>query len=154
VYGILHEDTRNLPRPLTYCTVSHVWGERPPPLDVESVPWPVPISSQAKLDSILEACSSQDFKYVWLDVLCINQKRKDEAANKDQGNEMLKMETYYANSAATIVFGLNYDEFAVQWSKVAPILDTWSADQNGKSSATRDAVWAGLGAIDEFMKDD
>ncbi|PVG03907.1 hypothetical protein CPB86DRAFT_309980 [Serendipita vermifera] len=153
-YGILHEDTSNLPRPLRYCTVSHVWGERPPPVDVESLPWPVPVSSQAKLDSILNSCFSQDFKYVWLDVLCINQRRKDEAANKDQAAEMLKMESYYANSSATIVFGLKYDKFAVNWSKVAPVLDIWSADRYGNSLNTRKAVWEGLGGINDVMQDD
>ncbi|CAG8551859.1 12612_t:CDS:2 [Acaulospora colombiana] len=152
-YGVLHKDARNLPQPLSYCTVSFVWGESPSPVDVESVPWPVPISSQAKLDFILESCSNQGFKYVWLDILCINQRRDDEAAHKDQAAEIPKMETYYANSTATIVFGLNYENFAINWSKVASVVDIWLADRDGKSLETRDAVWEGLAGIDDVMQD-
>ncbi|KAJ8495138.1 hypothetical protein ONZ45_g12977 [Pleurotus djamor] len=130
-----------------YCAVSHVWGSTIP-IKVRSVPWKVPMTSEAKLQRILESCRRLGYTYVWIDTLCINQ---DDPA--DSASEMVRMEGYYGNAAATIVFGEKHEEFASKWAKLSHVLDTWQADPSGKLDLTLRVVWNGLGAIDEVMSD-
>jgi hypothetical protein len=148
VYGILrHQDyLKKLSPSPKYCTISDVWGERQY-IDVPSIDWRVPITSEDKLRFIFETCAHLGFKYVWCDILCLRQ----DGAYNDHSPELLKMKQYYANSIATIVFGQNYDTFASRWSKISPILDTWGTDRTAKLRSTLYAVWEGLGDIDNVI---
>ncbi|KAE9392139.1 hypothetical protein BT96DRAFT_776069, partial [Gymnopus androsaceus JB14] len=95
-----------------YCTVSHVWGTKPPVFKVAGIDWDVPISSKEKLIFILKACERRGYEYVWIDLLCINQTRHA----PEQEEEMQKMRQYYQKAHATIVFGSNWGAFASQWA--------------------------------------
>ncbi|KAG8793223.1 hypothetical protein FRC17_008479, partial [Serendipita sp. 399] len=154
VYGIQRSGDylRELSPTPKYCTVSYVWGETQY-IDVESVGWKVPITSEEKLHFMLDACARQGFTYVWCDLLCIWQGNADEDARvrEDQLVELGKMQQYYAESSATIVLGQNYETFASRWAKVAPVLDIWAADRAATKRETLQAVWQCLGDIDEVI---
>ena len=156
VYGIQRstEYLSRLSPPPKYCTVSYVWGETKD-IDVESVDWKVPITSEEKLHFMLDACARQGFTYVWCDLLCIRQGSadRDPRVKEDQHVELVKMQQYYANSSATIVLGQHYKTFASRWSKVAPVLRIWAADRAATKSETLRAVWDCLGDIDSVIHD-
>ncbi|KAF8800408.1 hypothetical protein BYT27DRAFT_7200317 [Phlegmacium glaucopus] len=129
-----------------YCAISHVWGKKPPSFPVKGIPWPVPISSKEKLIFMLKACERRGYEYVWIDVLCIDQVRDHHEAEK----EMPKMQQYYKNAHATIVFGSNWRDFASQWAKVEARIKDWNGDWDMGISVH----WDGFADIDMFINDD
>ncbi|KAF9246179.1 hypothetical protein BU15DRAFT_58291 [Melanogaster broomeanus] len=66
-------ETNNVAPP--YLVVSHVWGNIQEQMSLPTVEWPVPISSKAKWDAILHYCRNENVKWLWMDILCINQSR-------------------------------------------------------------------------------
>jgi hypothetical protein len=97
-------DTTAIPFPNStrYVAVSHVWG------DVVSVdgskygvPWPVPIRSVEKLDSLLDAVLIlTGERYIWMDVLCLNQEENGVAREA----EIREMGPYYRNAGGCLVW--------------------------------------------------
>jgi len=82
-----------------YATVSHVWG-RTRYIDGEKygVDWKIPIRSEDKLKNILEAARMViGERYIWLDVLCMDQRRKNEL-------EIAKMKGYFENATGCLVW--------------------------------------------------
>ncbi|RTE68825.1 hypothetical protein BHE90_016796 [Fusarium euwallaceae] len=82
-----------------YATVSHVWG-RTREIDGEKygVDWKIPIRSEDKLEKMLEAARVLiGERYIWLDVLCMDQRRKNEL-------EIAKMKGYFENATGCLVW--------------------------------------------------
>jgi len=128
-----------------YCTVTHVWGNKPPSFPIANVPWMVPVSSIDKFLFVLKTCDIRGYEYVWLDLLCIDQTRD----SPDQQIEMPKMHGYYKNAHATIAFGADWAKFASLWATVDSLVKGWNGDVDKAITAD----WDGLGAIDAFISD-
>ena len=140
-----------MPQDTKYYAISHVWGSKPPLIDVPTIPWKVP-AAQGKVDFILNACAANKIDYIWFDIFCIRQGgRNDEAANKDKEREMPKMQQYYTKCVAGFVIGDAYDSFAARWLKVDTLLNTWNKDRDGTKPETLHDIWQGLGDIDAVV---
>ena len=57
----------------SYYMVSHVWGNIKAFVSLPGVPWRVPISDSAKLEAVLEFCKRGHIKWLWFDILCLDQ---------------------------------------------------------------------------------
>lgn len=82
-----------------YAVVSHVWG-RTRNVDGEkyNVDWKIPIRSEDKLEKILEAARVViGERYIWMDVLCLDQRRKNEL-------EIAQMKAYFGNATGCLVW--------------------------------------------------
>ena len=82
-----------------YATVSHVWGRTG---DIDGgkygVDWKIPIRSESKLEKMLEAARVViGERYIWLDVLCLNQRHQNET-------EMARMGAYFENATGCLVW--------------------------------------------------
>jgi hypothetical protein len=95
-----------------YVAISHVWGQTTQ-LDGSryGVSWSIPIRSEQRLLQILEAvrviCGE---RYIWMDVLCMDQRNRNEA-------EIPKMKTYFSNALGCFVWLDNpYNETG--WDRV------------------------------------
>lgn len=82
-----------------YAVVSHVWG-RTRNIDGEKygVDWKIPIRSEDKLEKILEAARVViGERYIWMDVLCLDQRRKNEL-------EIAQMKAYFGNATGCLIW--------------------------------------------------
>lgn len=82
-----------------YAVVSHVWGRtRNVDGDKYGVDWKIPIRSEDKLVKILEAARVViGERYIWMDVLCLDQRRKNEL-------EIAQMKAYFGNATGCLVW--------------------------------------------------
>ncbi|KAI8804099.1 heterokaryon incompatibility protein-domain-containing protein [Cladochytrium replicatum] len=81
-----------------YAIVSHVWGPWWRQIDIPGVPWPVPLHKLEKFNSLTAYANAQQYKWLWMDVLCIDQQNEEEKAA-----EMTKMKSFYANAMVAII---------------------------------------------------
>ncbi|KIO04748.1 hypothetical protein M404DRAFT_59964, partial [Pisolithus tinctorius Marx 270] len=97
-----------------YLVVSHVWGkitkEKIQPGRDWGTPWSIPISDPEKLKRILQYCETTKVKWMWMDILCTNQAR-DNQAKREKAQEVAKMGHYYREATACLVIPVNYEEF-------------------------------------------
>lgn len=73
-----------------WAAISHVWGEEPTEIDGRryGVDWKIPIRTEEKLAQILEAARVVvGERYVWMDVLCMDQRSEDEKKNNDASED-------------------------------------------------------------------
>jgi len=82
-----------------YAIVSHVWGLTSELDGVKyGVDWKIPIRSENKLLQILEAARVVvGERYIWLDILCLDQRRRNEL-------EIAKLKLYYTNATGCFVW--------------------------------------------------
>jgi len=128
-----------------YTIISHVWGENVIQLDGSSygVEWPIPIRRAAKLDQILQAARIiGGLRYVWLDVLCLDQ-RTTTTCTASRVAEMRRMRTYYANSAGCIIW-LDNAQGGHEWDKILDAMEhlnrLWNMDKAGMPTYSVDSM--------------
>jgi hypothetical protein len=95
-------DKRSLPEDVEYVALSHCWGKTQVyKLQKRTEPElrkGIPISSLAKtFRDAIEVCRWLDYKYIWIDSLCIKQD-----STEDWRQESHAMEMVYSNAAITI----------------------------------------------------
>ncbi|KAK2596164.1 hypothetical protein QQS21_006441 [Conoideocrella luteorostrata] len=84
---------------VTYAAISHVWGQTTS-IDGSryGVSWNIPVQSETKLLQILEAARViVGERYVWMDVLCLDQRVRNEP-------EIAQMKSYFANATGCFVW--------------------------------------------------
>ncbi|OAQ62341.1 heterokaryon incompatibility protein (HET) domain-containing protein [Pochonia chlamydosporia 170] len=82
-----------------YAAISHVWGQT---TNIDGsrygVGWSIPIQSETRLLQILEAARVViGERYVWIDVLCLDQRLRNEV-------EIAQMKSYFANATGCFVW--------------------------------------------------
>jgi hypothetical protein len=102
---------------IEYVILSHVWGDV---TEIDGtkygVEWNVPIRSQDKLDEIITfARIIGGVRYMWIDVLCLDQRVKNET-------QIANMGTYYSNATGCLVWlDDTYDEG--NWNEVLSAIE-------------------------------
>ncbi|ORY53698.1 hypothetical protein BCR33DRAFT_711052 [Rhizoclosmatium globosum] len=99
---------------LNYSCISHVWGKTTPlpaPL-IPGATWPIPVSnSLTKLSTLIySAIHVHSAKYIWIDVLCIDQ-------GASTNHEVALMRFYYSNALGCVVLLEDVPEVAMTWLK-------------------------------------
>ncbi|KAF8076870.1 heterokaryon incompatibility protein-domain-containing protein [Lyophyllum atratum] len=123
--------TDNIP----YTIISHVHGENPVFLNggQYGVEWQVPIRRKAKLDQMLTSARIiGGLRYVWIDVLCLDQRLRNE-------EEIAQMGGYYARARGCLVWLDNAGTTnASDWNKVLSAIEEvnkfFKMDRSGVST--------------------
>ncbi|KAH7905563.1 hypothetical protein BJ138DRAFT_1183587 [Hygrophoropsis aurantiaca] len=119
-----------------YIAVSHIWGPVPthtatdihtPTNHVPSVPWPVPLSDPAKWDAILGYCARAGVRWLWMDVICLNQHPMVDGtgaptdAAREKAAEVPRMSAYFRGADACLVVPAGYTAFSDAYSEVTRV---------------------------------
>ncbi|KAJ3269866.1 hypothetical protein HK104_005023 [Borealophlyctis nickersoniae] len=98
-----------------YVAISHVWGPCDHiPGSPLGIPWSIPISSPGKLDSITRVASAMGVRWLWIDILCI-----DQTSEKEKRAEIPNMTAYYRNARCCLAWmdPVDFDETVlVRWA--------------------------------------
>ncbi|KAJ1551372.1 hypothetical protein HK096_000507 [Nowakowskiella sp. JEL0078] len=81
-----------------YVVVSHVWGPWVRQIDIEGVPWPVPLQKLEKFFALTKYAKDRGYKWMWMDVLCIDQSNSNEKLE-----ELPKMSSFYSDALCAIL---------------------------------------------------
>ncbi|KIJ65727.1 hypothetical protein HYDPIDRAFT_110878 [Hydnomerulius pinastri MD-312] len=135
-----------------YLVVSQVWGEIKELLSLPTVPWPVPISNKAKIDTILGCCQKQNIRWLWMDILCINQASNSMEAEAEKDAEIPKMREYYRGAFACLVVPQNVSQFCETYKQVMDLFDTVVATGAPvRENAKR--IWECISQVDALISD-
>jgi hypothetical protein len=132
--------------------VSHVWGDIKKFVAVRTVSWPVPISDEAKLEAILDFCRRNRIKWLWFDILCIDQSREFKEIDEEKGTEISSMGDYYRGATTCLVVPEKFTTFSSTYKQLMDlfvnIIDTNVSIQD---NAAR--IWEDIGLVDAIMED-
>ncbi|KAG9312135.1 hypothetical protein JVU11DRAFT_7423 [Chiua virens] len=134
-----------------YVIVSQVWGVVKEYMRLPTVPWPVPISDKSKWDAIQDFCRKQHVKWIWLDIVCINQSRTPEA-ELEKGREIPKMNQYYPKATACLVIPQNYSIFNSAYARLMEILSTF-VDSGASVKDNARSIWDGIAMLEKVADD-
>jgi hypothetical protein len=143
------EETQGVTPP--YLVVSQVWGEIKEYLTLPTVAWPVPISEQKKWDVIRDYCKKKGVKWLWMDILCINQSRSKDA-EVEKVIEVPKMSHYYRDATACLVVPQNYETFSPAYSTIMHILFS-IADTGASVKDFAEPIWDALASFEMVLDD-
>ena len=136
----------------SYYMVSHVWGNIKAFVSLPGVPWRVPISDSAKLEAVLEFCKRGHIKWLWFDILCLDQADEIKEIDEEKGAEVFAMSSYYHRAAACLVVPENFSTFSTTYKQLMELLaDIIDTDSSVQDNATR--VWESIGLVDAIMAD-
>lgn len=141
------EETQGVTPP--YLIVSQVWGEIKEYLTLPTVAWPVPISESKKWDVIRDYCRKKGIKWLWMDIICINQSRGREA-EAEKVVEIPKMSHYYRDATACLVVPQNYETFTPAYSTIMHILFT-IADTGASVKDYTEPIWDALASFEMVL---
>ncbi|KAF8957398.1 heterokaryon incompatibility protein-domain-containing protein [Flammula alnicola] len=134
-----------------YLVVSQVWGDAKHLMSLPSVEWPVPITNKAKWDAILSYCKRENVKWLWMDILCINQDKSVEA-DQEKKTEIPKMGQYYRGAVACLVVPQDYINFSTKYSQLMDLYSTIiETDAPVGENAFR--IWENIASVDTIMSD-
>ncbi|EIW78310.1 hypothetical protein CONPUDRAFT_156306 [Coniophora puteana RWD-64-598 SS2] len=105
-----------------YHVVSQVWGDIQEHLCLAGILWEVPISNSHKWDAILSFCRTKGVRWLWMDVLCINQTPESKDAQAEKAREIPNMSHYYRNAVACLVVPTDHDTFSHSYSGDDPAI--------------------------------
>ncbi|KAF9246180.1 hypothetical protein BU15DRAFT_70295 [Melanogaster broomeanus] len=143
-------ETNNVAPP--YLVVSQVWGNIQEQMSLLTIEWPVPISSKAKWDAILRYCRNENIKWLWMDILCINQSANSEEANREKDAEIPKMGEYYRGSFACLVVPEDYTLFSTAHKHVMHLFRT-IVSTNALVKDNAAVIWECIAHVDAMMSD-
>ncbi|KAH7930475.1 hypothetical protein BV22DRAFT_65478 [Leucogyrophana mollusca] len=135
-----------------YLVVSQVWGDIKEHLNIPSVEWGVPISNRAKWDAILDYCKREGTRWLWMDILCIDQAGDSFKANQEKAKEIPKMSSYYREATACLVIPEGYEAFSAAYKQV---MDVYKAFANTGASIADNAleIWRSMEMMNVVMTD-
>ncbi|KAJ3112373.1 hypothetical protein HDU96_004618 [Phlyctochytrium bullatum] len=96
--------------------VSHAWGEKTFESYVQGLPWTVPRARDKSIEKAFIGVREDDL--VWLDILCVNQRRVDEVAWWRRS-----LREVYARAAAVVLW-LHDGRFETPWPMLATVRPT------------------------------
>ena len=135
-----------------YVAVSQVWGQIKEFMELPTVPWAVPISEKKKWDAILDFCKEQRVKWIWADIVCINQSRCPEAEIEKE-DEIPKMNQYYREATSCLVVPQNYRIFC---SAYASVIEIFSSFADSSASVVKDnarSIWDAISMLEKVADD-
>ncbi|EIW78305.1 hypothetical protein CONPUDRAFT_138638 [Coniophora puteana RWD-64-598 SS2] len=133
-----------------YVVVSQVWGEIREHLSFPSVSWPVPISNRDKWEAIVGFCKENNVRWLWMDILCIDQSDNEEA-KLEKAREIPNMSFYYSNAFACLVVPTDWERFAEAHRKLMDIDESIIQRPGAKSEADIRTLWEGIPLISEVV---
>lgn len=143
------EETQGVTPP--YLIVSQVWGETEEYLTLPTVAWPIPISEEKKWNAIRDYCKKKGIKWLWMDILCINQFMSREA-EAEKAVEIPKMSRYYRDAMACLVVPQNYETFSSAYSTIMYILFS-IADTGASVKDHAELIWDALASFEMVLDD-
>ena len=143
------EETQGVTPP--YLIVSQVWGEIKEYLALPTVARPVPVSEKKKWDAIRDYCKKKGIKWLWMDILCIDQSR-DVEAEAEKAVEVPKMNHYYRDATACLVVPQNYETFSLAYSTIMRILFS-IADAGTPIKDYAEPIWDALASFEMVLDD-
>ncbi|KAH7930438.1 hypothetical protein BV22DRAFT_1079017 [Leucogyrophana mollusca] len=144
------QETNNIVPP--YLVVSQVWGEIKELMNIPTVDWGVPISDRRKWDVILGYCRREGVRWLWIDILCINQTRDSLEANREKALEIPKMSSYYREATACLVIPDRYESFS-DWHKEVMGLHSEFAHSNVLDSDSTLRIWNSIEMLRSLIQD-
>ncbi|PNP73903.1 hypothetical protein FNYG_12754 [Fusarium nygamai] len=93
-----------------YVAVSHTWGRwrlrEEPSVDVDGVPWKVPLNSKFDVRTMGQTLDSKIrfAEYVWIDLYCIPQETQDSELIRIRDSEIARQGEIFSNATSTIVW--------------------------------------------------
>ncbi|KAH7915170.1 heterokaryon incompatibility protein-domain-containing protein [Hygrophoropsis aurantiaca] len=146
------KETDNVVPP--YLVVSQVWGDIQEHLTIPSVEWGVPISNGAKWDAILEYCKREQIRWLWMDILCINQTQDSPIADQEKAKEIPKMTSYYREATGCLVIPERYEAFDKAYRKVMEVYSAFGGAITGPLiSDNALAIWSSMEMMNTVITD-
>jgi len=133
-----------------YLIVSQVWGEANKTISLPSVKWTMPISDESKWNDILSYCKREKIRWLWMDILCINQSQSDEA-NQEKSKEIPKMGQYYRQARNCLVVPDDYANFSVAHSNIMNIYYTTIKPQLPITKENSLRIWNSIAMVDAVI---
>lgn len=131
--------------------VSQVWGDIKEQIELPTVGWPIPISNKLKWDMILGYCKRKNLRWLWMDILCIDQSVSEDA-NRQKATEIPKMGEYYRGAMACLVVPDDYVNFPIAYKHVMNLFNT-IVDPGASVQDNAHYIWESIAYLDVIMSD-
>ncbi|KAK9437390.1 uncharacterized protein VB005_08378 [Metarhizium brunneum] len=129
-----------------YIAVSHTWGrwrlKEEPAVDVDGVPWKVPLNSKFDVRTMGQTLDSKIpfAEYIWIDLYCIPQETQDSELIRIRDSEIARQGEIFSNATSAMIWfndvaswkGL---EIAVLWFAVTFLKQSKSRSEAGSPPA-------------------
>ncbi|EIW78328.1 hypothetical protein CONPUDRAFT_156326 [Coniophora puteana RWD-64-598 SS2] len=125
----------------SYWVVSQVWGITTEHLSLAGVSWVVPVTNLNKWNAITNFCKDNNIKWLWMDILCIDQTPDSEDAQAEKAREIPNMTHYYQNAVACLVVPVDFDAFSKSYLPVIQIYDTVIKDGLTETEEAKRRLW-------------
>ncbi|KAH7905561.1 heterokaryon incompatibility protein-domain-containing protein [Hygrophoropsis aurantiaca] len=151
-HNVYLKETDNVVPP--YLVVSQVWGDIKEQLSIPSIEWGVPISNSTKWDVILEYCKREQIRWLWMDILCINQTRDSLIADQEKAKEIPKMTSYYREATACLVIPERYEAFDKAYRQVMEVYSAFGGATSGTLITDNAlAIWSSMEMMNTVITD-
>ncbi|KAH7902959.1 heterokaryon incompatibility protein-domain-containing protein, partial [Hygrophoropsis aurantiaca] len=137
-----------------YLVVSQVWGDIKEHMNIPSVAWGVPISNSAKWGAILDYCKRKQIRWLWMDILCIDQTRGSPAADQEKAKEIPKMTAYYRGATACLVIPDRYEAFSKAYQRVKGVYSAFGGATTGDQISNHAlTIWNSMETMNTVITD-
>ncbi|KAH7905562.1 hypothetical protein BJ138DRAFT_1118357 [Hygrophoropsis aurantiaca] len=137
-----------------YLVVSQVWGNIRVQMAMPSVAWHVPISDAEKWYAIRDYCQRKQIRWLWMDILCIDQMQNSPAADQEKAKEIPKMAAYYRGATACLVIPDRYEEFSKAYRRVKGVYSAFGGATSGDRITNNAlAIWNSIGMMNTVVTD-
>lgn len=133
-----------------YTLVSHVWGDPEYKMTLPSVDWAIPITDDVKWNVILGHCKRENVKWLWMDIICINQSDSAEG-HADKKEEIAKMGQYYQQAQNCLVVPDDYINFGVAYADLMDLYLTIIEPQEALTDENMPRIWASIPMLDRVI---
>ncbi|KAH7905975.1 hypothetical protein BJ138DRAFT_1016942 [Hygrophoropsis aurantiaca] len=137
-----------------YLVVSQVWGHIRLRMIMPSVAWHVPLSGAEKWYAIRDYCKRKQIRWLWMDILCIDQTQNSPAADQEKAKEIPKMAAYYRGATACLVIPERYEAFSKAYRRVKGVYSAFGGATSGDRITNNAlAIWNSIGMMNTVITD-
>ena len=116
-------------------------------MTLPTVNWPIPITDDLKWNAILSYCKREKVKWLWMDIICINQSDSAEG-HADKNREIAKMGQYYRQAQTCLVVPDDYTNFCLAYADLMDLYITTIEPQVAVTDENISRIWASIAMVD------